>query len=132
LNFTEHQKSIISFVEIYSLPKNHRLHNAEEFTAVIRYKCQASGDLIQMYAKPNNLGYSRLGLIVAKKVERRAVKRNRAKRILREIFRMNQRDEKTIKLDLVIRLRRPVAKNNSLHLSTEAKLLMLKLQQCHG
>ena len=65
-------------------------------------------------------------------MERRAVKRNRAKRVFREIFRMNQWDEKTIKLDWVMRLRRPVAKNNTLQLTTEAKLLMLRLQQCHG
>jgi len=45
---------------------------------------------------------------------------------------MNQWDEKTIKLDWVMRLRRPVAKNNTLQLTTEAKLLMLRLQQCHG
>ncbi len=98
----------------------------------MRFKCQASSDLIQMYVKPNNLAYPRLGLIVAKKVERRAVRRNRAKRIFREMFRMHQRDEKTIQLDWVIRLRRPVAKNNTLQLTTEAKLLMLQLQQCHG
>ena len=130
--FIGYQKSIISFVETHSLPKSHRLHKAEEFTAVMRFKCQASSDLIQMYVKPNNLAYPRLGLIVAKKVERRAVKRNRAKRIFRETFRMHQRDEKTITLDWIIRLRRPITKTNTLQLTTEAKLLMLQLQQCHG
>lgn len=34
-------------------------------------------------------------------------------------------------MDWVIRVRRPVAKNESMELITETKLLMFKLQQCH-
>ncbi len=96
----------------------------------MRFQCKASGDFLQIYAKPNDLTCSRLGLIVAKKVERRAVWRNRAKRLLRETFRRNQQNEKSRKMDWVIRLRRPITKHDSLRLITEAKLLMLQLQKC--
>ncbi len=75
-----------------------------------------------------------MGLIVSKKIERHAVKRNWIKRILRETFRKNRHNEhgQLRKMDWVIRLRRPVTKDESIQLATETKLLMFQLQQCHG
>ncbi len=116
---------------IFSLPKSHRLHKADEFSAVIRFRCIATGDFLQIYAKPNNTNYSRLGLIVAKKVARRAVDRNRVKRLLREFFRVNQHSQVTLNMDWVIRLRRPITRDDTCRLTEEAKTLMLQLQQCH-
>lgn len=43
-----------------------------------------------MLAKSNSLGYARLGLAVSKKQARRAVQRNRLKRLIRESFRIHQ------------------------------------------
>lgn len=80
---------------------------------------------------PNRLACSRLGLIVAKKVERQAVKRNRVKRLLREVFRLNQQEERAKNMDWVIRLRNSITKNDTMLLTTEARSLMLKLQKCH-
>lgn len=82
--------------------------------------------------KPNALGYARLGLIVSKKIERRAVKRNWIKRILRETFRKNRASDQIKRMDWIIRLKRPVNKNESIKLTSEMRLLMLQLQQCHG
>jgi len=82
--------------------------------------------------KPNEFEYARLGLIVSKRIERFAVKRNKIKRILREIFRKNRFNDQTIKMDWVIRLRRPVPKSDLKKLSNETQLLILQLQQCHG
>ena len=110
------------------MPRYCRLHKAAEFTAIINLKCQVSSDLLQIYTKPNELAYARLGLIVSKRIERRAVKRNWIKRILRETFRKNQGDEHIKKMDWVIRLRCPVTRNESKQLATEAKLLMFQLQ----
>ncbi|QOJ25067.1 MAG: ribonuclease P protein component [Gammaproteobacteria bacterium] len=120
------------FVETGSLPRNYRLRKAAEFAAVINLKCQASGDLIQIYMKPNEFEYARLGLIVAKRVERSAVKRNKIKRILREAFRKNRFYDQTIKMDWVMRLRRPVPRSELIRLAAETQSLMLQLQQCHG
>ncbi len=114
------------------MPKNCRLHKATEFAAVINFKCQTSGDLIQIYMKPNEFEYARLGLIVSKRIERFAVKRNKIKRILRDVFRKNRFNDQTMKMDWVIRLRRPVPRNALKKLATETQLLMLRLQQCHG
>ena len=95
------------------------------------FRNKVSGDFLQIHAKPNSLGYSRLGLIVAKKIVRRAVVRNRVKRILREVFRMSQLNQEIKTMDWVIRLKRPVNKTNTTCLTDEAKILMQKLQQCH-
>ena len=51
--------------------------------------------------RPNDLGAARLGLIVGKKVLRRAVDRNRAKRMIRESFR---RQRRLPAVDIVVRL----------------------------
>lgn len=115
---------------IRSLPKNHRLHKAEEFSAVFRFRCVASGDFFQVYAKPNNLAHARLGLVIAGKIERLAVGRNRVKRLLRETFRARQQDLNG--LDLVVRLRRPLAENASPRLLAEAEMLMIQLQRCRA
>lgn len=55
-------------------------------------------------ARPNGTGSARLGLIVGKRVLKRAVDRNRAKRLIRESFR--QRVEMPA-VDVVVRLAAP-------------------------
>ncbi|WP_242447268.1 ribonuclease P protein component [Nitrosomonas supralitoralis] len=113
------------------MPKNCRLQKASEFAAIINFKCQISGDLIQIYSKPNGLGYARLGLIVSKKFERRATRRNRIKRILRETFRRKRGGDKIKEMDWLIRLRRPMIKDESKELATEMQLIMFEVQKCH-
>jgi ribonuclease P protein component len=112
------------------LPKNHRLHNAKEFSSVIRFRCAESSELLQVFAKPNNLLHSRLGLIVAGKVERLAVKRNLVKRILRTVF--SEQQKNFVGLDLVVRLRRSVTREESSRMKGEYRTLLIKLQRCCG
>nr|WP_292924952.1 ribonuclease P protein component [Nitrosomonas sp.] len=97
----------------------------------MNFKHQVNGNLIQIYAKPNRLGYARFGLIVSKKIERHAVKRNRIKRILRETFRKHRSESGSQTLDWVIRIRRSLSKNESMELVSEMQLLMFQLQRCH-
>ncbi|MBA4143423.1 MAG: ribonuclease P protein component [Nitrosospira sp.] len=111
-------------------PKTHRLHKAEEFSSVIRFRCSASSEFFQIFAKPNDLAHSRLGLIVARKIDRLAVDRNRIKRLLREVFRARQLDLSG--LDVVVRLRRTVRHGNTPLLAGEAERLMMQLQRCRG
>ncbi|MEZ0121423.1 MAG: ribonuclease P protein component [Candidatus Reddybacter sp.] len=72
-----------------------------------------------MLARPNGLNEARLGLIVAKKNVRLAVKRNRIKRIVRNSFRLNQQTLKT--LDIVFLARRGL---DRLEPSAQQKLLL--------
>ncbi|HEY6044800.1 MAG TPA: ribonuclease P protein component, partial [Nitrosospira sp.] len=95
------------------------MHNPEEFSWVIRFRCSASSELLQIFVKPNGLMQSRLGLIVAGKIERLAVRRNRVKRILREVFRARQQE--WAGLDMVVRLRCRVGPNDMLRMVAEAE-----------
>ena len=109
-------------------PKYHRLHNSKEFLSVIRFSCAESSDFLQIFVKPNNLLYSRLGLIVAGKGERLAVKRNLVKRILRTVFSEHQKD--FVGLDVVVRLRCAVTRGDVSRMKEEYKALLVKLHRC--
>ncbi|HTJ55600.1 MAG TPA: ribonuclease P protein component [Nitrosospira sp.] len=110
-------------------PKTHRLHNPEEFSSVIRFRCSASSELLQIFVKPNGFLQARLGLIAAGKIERLAVNRNRVKRILREVFR--ERQQEWAGLDVVMRLRCRVGPNDTFRMMAEAEKLMIQLRRCH-
>ncbi len=57
-----------------------------------------------VYARPNGLSHARIGIIASKRVAPRAIDRNRAKRLVREAFRvMRHRLSGT---DVVVQLRR--------------------------
>lgn len=59
-----------------------------------------------MHYRPNGLEVARLGVVVAKRLARRANVRNLVKRIVREQFRRNRAALKAF--DLVVRLHAPV------------------------
>ncbi len=68
--------------------RGRRLLTKREFDAVLRQpllRIRRGG--LWLAARPNSVGVSRLGMIVAKRVVRRAVGRNRVKRMIRESFR---------------------------------------------
>lgn len=76
---------------------------------------KASGSCVLLLARPNGLGHSRLGLVIAKKSVRRAVDRNRVKRIARESFRLNRNELGS--LDIVVLARKGLGEldNAALH-----------------
>jgi ribonuclease P protein component len=57
---------------------------------------------VSVQTRANSLGCPRLGLIVPRRVLRRAVDRNHVRRVLREWFRLNQ--EKLGSRDILVRL----------------------------
>ncbi|HET7592332.1 MAG TPA: ribonuclease P protein component [Rhodanobacteraceae bacterium] len=72
------------------LPPSARLRRAAEFAAfrTASGKVQTRHFLVRML--PSAAGYPRLGLAVSRKVSKRAVARNRIKRIIRESFRVRR------------------------------------------
>ena len=83
----------------------HRLLTPAQFKNVFDgATCKASGPNILLLARHNRLTHARLGLVIAKKNVRRAVDRNRIKRIARESFRHQRADLDN--LDIVVLARR--------------------------
>ncbi|HHT9124323.1 MAG TPA: ribonuclease P protein component [Candidatus Brocadiia bacterium] len=70
-------------------PKSERLLKRKEFQSVFDEGRTFRNNELLVYALPNGMNKSRLGLVVGKKVGN-AVRRNRVKRILREAFRLNK------------------------------------------
>lgn len=62
------------------------LTKRREFDLVFKEGSSLASKNIVIYARPNELGFSRLGLAVSKKIGK-AVTRNRIKRLLREAMR---------------------------------------------
>jgi ribonuclease P protein component len=64
-----------------------RLVNKADFDRVFADNQRARTDYVMVMARPNQVGYPRLGMVIAKRLLARAVDRNRVKRCVRESFR---------------------------------------------
>lgn len=87
---------------MHGFPRGCRLHLKKDFEAVIKTGKRLQHGGITLWWKPAPFGREtkRMGLVVSRKLGP-AVVRNRAKRLLREAFRLN-RDNITSGVDLVL------------------------------
>jgi len=75
----------------YGFPRDVRLLTAGDYRSVFDdVQIKVYGRRFLILAHPNTLSHPRLGQILAKKNLRRAVDRNRIRRLTRESFRLNQ------------------------------------------
>lgn len=88
-----------------SFSRASRLRSSADFKQVFdTTDIKVSSRQLLILAKANKLGRARLGLVVAKKNIRTAVGRNRAKRHIRETFRLQQ--DEIGNLDIVVLVRK--------------------------
>lgn len=73
-----------------SFPKDAKIRKSSDFKEVLDKGKKLYTDSFTVICAGNSFGYSRLGLVVSKKSSKSAVKRNRIKRIAREVFRRNK------------------------------------------
>lgn len=66
-----------------------RLWRARDFARVYRQGSRARGPSLTVVLVPNDLEHPRLGLSVGKRCWKRAVRRNRVRRLFREAFRLS-------------------------------------------
>ncbi len=93
----------------------------DEFSSVFSLRRNQANAFFQVWVQTNQLGRARLGLVVGKKVERRAVGRNFIKRTVREHFR---REAASLTgLDLVVRAKRSFHRSEA----RQAQAALLKL-----
>ena len=71
----------------HPFPKQYRLTKTDEFSSVFAFRRVLRGARFALHYSPNPAGTARLGLVVAKKLAKRAVQRNLVKRIGRDVFR---------------------------------------------
>ena len=69
------------------LPKQARLLTKADYNSVFSKSVKVSNALFLILIHKTSNTHSRLGLVISKKVDKRAVQRNRIKRISRESFR---------------------------------------------
>jgi ribonuclease P protein component len=93
-------------------PRELRLLTPSDFTPVFKKPVVASSAAFTFLAINNNHQHPRLGLTIAKKRVKKAVARNRIKRLTRQSFRLSQHELPNI--DIVV-----MAKNGTDKLSNE-------------
>jgi ribonuclease P protein component len=117
------------------LPREARLCRAGDFAALRQASGRFGGRCFSVRYRLNALGHARMGLAISKRVSKRAVERNRIKRLARESFRRIRHELPAI--DLVIMAREQAAGLPGPELLAELealwrKLLPLKRDQAAG
>jgi ribonuclease P protein component len=71
-------------------PSDVKIRKSSEFKEVFEKGKRLYTEHFTILYNPNSLGFPRLGLVVGKRNYGNAVRRNRVKRIIREVFRKNK------------------------------------------
>ena len=92
----------------FCLPKANRLRKPSEFKRVYAQGKRFDGRLMTVFLLPSETEFQRLGITASKKGIGNAVQRNRAKRLLRETFRLSKAELNELqgKYDWVLNARR--------------------------
>lgn len=94
----------------FDLPKETRLAKRAEFLRVYEQGTRIEGRFMTVFIRPNEGPIQRLGVTATKKAIGKAHDRNRAKRLIREAFRLSRAELETVpvKYDWVVNARRSI------------------------
>jgi len=91
-----------------TLPRRSRLSGKTAFSRVFEQASVSSDASFRVLGRLSDMPGSRLGMAVSRQVDKRAVQRNRLKRVIRESFRKHYLSTQTrAPLDLVVLPRKP-------------------------
>ncbi len=108
------------------LNKKNKLTTTDEFSSVFSKKKRLTSSHFFLHYSSNEYTVFRLGCIVPKKIEKRAVKRNYIKRSISEIF---QADFPSgLAVDIVLRVKKTFDKTEFFIIKDELKSLFLKIK----
>lgn len=108
-----------------SLPPSARLRSAADYAALRAVKGRLNGTLFAIRYGPGAAADARMGMAVSRKVSKRAVDRNRIKRVVRESFR--QRRATLPLLDMLVIARSAAAAADNATLRAELERLWSRL-----
>ena len=111
---------------MFEFSRKYRLISKIDFQSVFANPHKASKKYLLALYKPNHLTHARLGLIVAKHHVKRAVDRNRLRRLIRESFRHHQETLKGLDIIVLIRSKCSPLENNIIRADIDSLWLNLK------
>jgi ribonuclease P protein component len=118
---------LIDTTATFSFSRARRLDGPHAYAAVFAYKCAVNGRWFQVYARPNGAEGARLGVVVSKRIMKKAVSRNYYKRLARDVFR--HQCASVAGADFVVRPREQIVPE----LAANARVEMANLlQRAHG
>lgn len=80
----------MNFPSRLNFPSKNTIRKSHDFREVFKRGKTYTTKNFAVHFNSNSLGYPRLGVVVGKKLFASAVKRNRLKRLIREVFRKNK------------------------------------------
>ncbi|WP_264435768.1 ribonuclease P protein component [Coxiella endosymbiont of Dermacentor marginatus] len=99
----------------YNFSKNWRIRTTAEFRRVYS-ECQIlSGHYCFLYYWNSNFNYSRLGVVASRKNLKKAVMRNRIRRIVKENFRLQKHRLPSVDIVFIAKFRSGEASKKELH-----------------
>ena len=104
-----------------------KLIKTDEFSSVFNFRKRISAQHLAIHYQPNTKEHARLGLVVGKKTAKSSVSRNYMRRVLRELFRLNQQE--ICHVDLVIRVQKKFDKKAFGQIKLEFDSLIAKINQ---
>jgi len=107
-----------------SFGKHERVRKRKEYSRIYQNGARLYSENFLVLLHPNDKEIRRLGITAGKKIGN-AVKRNRAKRLLREFFRLNK-DMVPPGRDVVITVRRDVSRLSLQEITRELEELLVK------
>ena len=112
------------------LPREARLRRPADFAALRTSSGRLGGRCFHLRYASNALGHARLGLAISKRVSKRAVERNRIKRLVRESFRHVRLQLPAV--DVMVMAREQAAGVDGPHLLIQLDELWKKLLAAHA
>ncbi len=112
-------------MQTYRLVKEAKMIKTDDFSSVFNFRKRISTDHLVLHYQPNQLKHPRLGLVVGKKTAKLAVSRNYMRRVLRELFRLQQHD--IPHADIILRVQKKFNKADFQGIKQEFTGLMVKL-----
>lgn len=112
------------------LPHPLKLTRATEYRSALAAECRLASKNFLLRARENDLPSARLGMIASRKAARRAVDRNRGKRIAREAFRVARIGLPAV--DVVLQLKNDLRKFGNPDLRKELDRLLREVTARFG